>query len=134
MHDHELAMLTYVQLADIAQQKRQLLGRNKFLLLAGMAACRAGWPDVAEKCRELVLTDNRAHLIGNYASIADALRDPDFLCFEQQLQRFCPYEKAEHLLQQLGIEPGLPPNYRDVDSGTYLLELLSRPHWAENSK
>ena len=35
MPDHERAMLAYCKLAELSQEKRQLPGRDKFLVLAG---------------------------------------------------------------------------------------------------
>lgn len=72
MRDHEAAMLAYIRLAEVSLRKRQPLGHNKLLVLAAAAACRAGWPEVAQRCRELVLEHNPAHLIGKFATVADA--------------------------------------------------------------
>ena len=124
MRDHERAMLAYARLAHISQQKRQLLGRDKFLVLTGTAACRAGWPDVAQRCRELVVANNPAHLLARFADFPDALRSPDFEPLLKRLERFCGYEKAEHLLSELDINPGLPPD-EETTPGRFVLQLLS---------
>ena len=47
MQNHELAMLAFARLARISHDKHQATGRDRFLLLAGERACKAGWPDVA---------------------------------------------------------------------------------------
>ncbi len=125
MRDHEQAMLVYVQLAELSQQKRQLPGCDKFLLLAGVSACCAGWPEVARRCRELVLAHNHLHLIGKFETFADALRDPEFKPFVKRLERFCPYEKAEYLLKQLDTEAGLRRSASVPNAGQYALELLA---------
>jgi hypothetical protein len=108
MPDYEAAMLVYAKLAGMAHAKGQALGRDKFLLLAGLAACRAGWPDVAEECRTLVLRHNPRHLVSRFASLPDALRSAEFTAFDKQLTRWCPYEKAEHLLRQLNVTAQAP--------------------------
>lgn len=123
MRDHERAMLAYARLAHISQQKRQLLGRDKFLVLTGTAACRAGWPDVAQRCRELVVANNPAHLLARFESFPDALRSPDLEPLLKRLERFCGHEKAEHLLTELEIEPGLPAG-QEITPGQFVLELL----------
>ena len=130
MPNHELAMLTYVKLADLSQQKQQMLGRDKFLILAAAAACRSGWLEVADRCRGIVLTNNQRHLVGKSLSFADALRDEEFQVFLKQLERFCSYEKAEHLLRELEIEPARPES-ESINCGAYAVEILSRPHWAD---
>ena len=124
MHDHERAMLAYARLAAISQQKQQLPGRDKFLILAGAAACRAGWLDVAARCRELVLGHNPQHLLGENASFPDALRSPEFEPFLKQLRRQCGYERAEHLLGELGIDPAVPAERDQTSAGDYALGLL----------
>ena len=125
----EQAMLAYVKLASVSHQKQQMIGRDKFLLLAGATACRAGIPEVAARCRALVLSNNPAHLIGKLTTFADALRNPDFQSLLKQLERFCAYERAEHLLLGLGIEPGIPDDDEPTSSGTLAMRLLTGESW-----
>jgi hypothetical protein len=126
MADHERAMLAYVQLADVSRERQQSLGADKFLVLAGAAACRAGWPDVAERCRCLVAADNPNHLVCKFPSFADAMRSSDFQPFLKQLERLIGYERAEHLLRELDLKPQPPA---ETAVGTWCLGLLSDPHW-----
>jgi hypothetical protein len=121
--NHESAMLAYVRLADVSQRKQQLIGRDKLLVLATAAACRAGWVDVGERCRELVLEHNPAHLLGNYPTAADAVRSGDFAPLLTQLERMCGYERAEFLVSELGLEA--EPQERNQDAGQLALSLLS---------
>jgi hypothetical protein len=125
MPDHERAMLAFVRLAALSQEKQQLGGRDKFLLLTAAEALRAGWPEVAERCREMVLANNRVHLVHRYATMADAMRDEEFQTFLKQLERFCGQEKAEHLLNELDIEIDVPPARRDAGAGPFALDLLA---------
>lgn len=122
MIDHELRMCAFVQLACLSHQKRQALRRDQFFLLAGAAACRAGWLDVGARCRELLLTSNPRHMASKFPSLADALRDPDFEKLVTQQERHCPPERAELILVELGIDPrGDQP---DRSRGERMLELL----------
>ncbi len=120
-------MVAFVKLAGIAQTKHQLPQRDKFLVLAGAAACRGGWRDVGERCRSLVLANNPGHLLKRHATFSDAAADPDFQVFLQRLARFCSYERAEHYLTQLQISPGLPTSSGSLSQGDYALLLLGRP-------
>lgn len=129
MLDHEGAMVAFVKLAGIAQSKRQLLQRDKFLLLAGAAACHAGWLPVADRCRQLVLAHNPAHLIGHYETFPEALRDDSFQAYYKQLTRFCSYERAEHFLTQLAIAPGFPMANPGLSFGAYAMLLLGKSEW-----
>lgn len=115
MPDHERAMLAYAKLAEISHAKQQDQGRDKLLVLAGAAACRAGWPDVAARCRELIVASNPSHLLARFATFAEALRDDDFTTYLKARQRFCSYERAEHLLQELDID--LDASDSDVNDG-----------------
>jgi hypothetical protein len=104
MIDHELRMSAYVRLALLSHQKQQALPRDRFLLLAGCEAYRAGWPDVGRKCRELLLKSNPHHQAGRFPDLSAALRDADFEKLRSQQERHCPPERAEHLLEQLGFK------------------------------
>lgn len=53
-----------------------------------------------------MLVHNPQHMIGNYATVAEALEDSDFLHLLKQLQRRFPQEQAERMLVSLGIEQG----------------------------
>ncbi len=121
--NHESAMLAYVKLADVSQRKQQLIGRDKLLVLATAAACRAGWLEVGERCRQLVLEHNPAHLIGTFPTAADALRSADFTPLVNQLERMCNYERAEFLVTELGMEPG--SNEPNQDAGQIALAILN---------
>lgn len=122
MADHEAAMCAYVQLAVISDQKQQALHRDRFYLLAGVAACRAGWLEVAEVCRVKLLATSPAHQLKKFASLPDALRDPDFQLLVSKWERHCPFEQAEHLLMQLGLTPFA--DQPELSRGERMLQLL----------
>lgn len=105
MPDYEQAMRSYVRLARLSDEKQQPQGRDRFLLLAGQAACHAGWLEVADRCRSLVLRANSKHLLSRTASFPDALRDPDATAYFARLASFCSFEQAEHLLRGLDQWP-----------------------------
>lgn len=123
MIDHEVRMCAYVQLACLSHQKQQALPRDRFLLLAGTEACRAGWLNVAGRCRELLLASNPHHQAARFENFPAALRDDSFQQLVVQLERRYPMERAEHLLKELGFDPrGDQP---DVPRGDRMLELLT---------
>jgi hypothetical protein len=124
MRDHESAMLSYIRLADISERKHQQIGRDKLLVLAAAAACRAGWPDVADRCRHLVLKHNPAHLIGNFPTVSDALCSDDFLPHQKQHERLCGYERAEFLVHDLQLESRTPKDDNKT-AGQLALDMLS---------
>lgn len=121
MRDHEAAMSVYVQLAVISDQKKQRQVRDRFLLLAGVEACRAGWLEVAARCHQKLIESNHAHLANRHSTLADALRDPDFQKLVVHWERYCPFEKAEAMLRHLNL-PALPPT--DAPVGEAMIQLL----------
>jgi len=123
MIDHELRMCAYVQLACLSHEKQQALARDRFFLLAGCEAYRAGWPEVGQRCRELLLMSNPRHQAGHFPELAAALRDPEFQKLAAQQQRHCPPERAEHLLHQLGVDPR--GDHPDQSRGDRMRELLA---------
>lgn len=123
MHDHEAAMQVYVQLVAICDQKRQPQVRDRFLLLAGVEACRAGWLDVAECCHRRLIASNPAHQAHRFPNFADALRDADFQKLVEHWERYCPFEKAEAMLSEL--EPPATVVSPDLTLGEWMLKLLN---------
>ena len=120
MADPDLALSAYLQLAEISHTRGQWLPRNKFLILAGTAACAAGYLTIAQRCKELVSQHSPKHLLGRYESFPAALKSAEFQIYLQQLKKFCSLERAEHLLLGQGyqLEPAT-----EVDANQYLLKM-----------
>lgn len=129
MIDHDVALLAFAKLAEISKAKQQLLPCDKFLVLAGAEACRAGYPRLAARCRELVLGHNHAHLLKRFSDFPAALADADFQTFLKQLARFCPLERAELLLQQLDIDVRALAAAENANLEIAAADLLQGPVW-----
>lgn len=104
MEAEDRRMVGYAKLAALSRDRGQVAAAHRFLVLAGIAACRAGWLEVAERCREAVASENARHVVARYDSLPDALRDPDFEPFERSLNRECPWERSEHVLVELNVD------------------------------
>lgn len=126
MIDHSAAMLAFLKLAGVSQTRQQIGPRDKFLVLGGVSALKAGWPKVAERCRQLILSHNPVHQLTQYPTFADALRSAEFEQLLKPLGKFCSYERAEHLLTQLKIAPGQPRLTGSLSDGEYALLLLAK--------
>lgn len=122
MRNHEIAMLTFARLARISHETPHPLGRDRFLVLAGREACLAGWLEVAERCRSLVLAGNVHHFLSHNKSFPDSIRDESNAGYFATFDSFCSFEQAEHLLADNG-EPvsEIPP-----DAGEAAIQELSR--------
>ncbi len=103
MDVHDRRTLGYAELAALAARRGQRDGRVGFLALAGINACRAGLPEIAASCLAEILEANERHLLTNYATFGDALRDPDFEPFVRSLERKYGWERSEHVLAELGV-------------------------------
>jgi len=130
VRDAEAAMCAYAQLAWLSHEKRQALARDRFLVQAGACACEAGWPDVAEECYRLITQFAPQHQVARFTSFVDAMKSADFRQLVTALSRKCPYERAEHMLQELGIEPA--DDSPEVPRGESVRSLLRRAEWEEN--
>lgn len=102
MANPDLALSAYLRLAAISHERGQWLPRNKFLVLAGDAACREGLLTVAEHCRAVVVSNSPSHIVGRYESFPTALKSTEFQTYLKQLKKFCSVERAEHLLAGQG--------------------------------
>jgi hypothetical protein len=122
--NHEAAMLAFVKLAGLSQSRQQLGPRDKFLVLAAVAATESGCDTVAERCRQLVLEHNPGHILKKHESVALALANEAFQTYLKQARRFCSHERAEHLLTQLEIAPGIPTANSGLTASEYSLLLL----------
>lgn len=129
MRDHEAAMQVYVKLAVISDRVQQSQVCDRFLLLAAVEACRAGWPQVAARCRQRLVARNPSHLAHRHVTISDALRDAEFQQLVVRWERYCPFEKAEAMLRQL--DPPLEPQPH-ASIGERMLVLLADPDQSES--
>ena len=107
-----LAVL-YLQLVGASTRRGPTATRVRLLLLAALHASESGWTEEADTCRELVLSTSPHHLIGRFATFADAALSDEFQALVRQLQRQCPQEMADHLAtrQQVDVDIALrePP-------------------------
>ena len=95
---------TYLHLARASQQRSRPLVRDKLLVLAGAIAAERGLEQVAACCRQRVLSHNAGHMVGHYPTLSAALEDEQFQTYLRKLRRDFPLEKAEHVLDSLGIQ------------------------------
>jgi hypothetical protein len=128
---YTLAM--YLHLARASELRRRWMVRDKLLLLCAQQAHALELDALAEHCRRRILAHNSGHLIGHFASLDDAVGDEQFLALATQAERTYSGEKAEHMLQSLGIVIGRA----EATYGTpqeYLESILGpQPHFASDA-
>ncbi len=123
MSDAGYLLSIYLHLASASQRRRRPHVRDRLLLIAGAIASEMGLEDVASYCRQLVLRHNPRHLIRRWPTLGAALEQEDFRSVLKQLRRRYPQEKAERMLQMLGIELGneRAAYYSDLEYAAALL-------------
>ena len=94
----------FLHLAQASLRRRRPLVRDRMLLLAGATAANLQLNKLAHYCRQEILRHNPRHLVGRWPTFAEALIDQEFLTFIVSLRRRYPVERAERLLDTLGIE------------------------------
>lgn len=120
----ETAAGCYVQLACLSQERQQSPTRDRFLLLAAAAACRAGWAEVATDCHRLLTALAPHHQVTRFPTIADGLRDEEFAGVVAHWERYCPLERAEMLLSELGLSAD--GDVPETEQAEWLRERLRR--------
>ena len=94
----------YLHLARASGQSNQPHVRDRFLVICASMAHRLKLHTVAASCRAKVLDHNPNHGIGRCENMEEAMDSIDFLSLLKQIQRRYPLEKAETMLDNLGIE------------------------------
>ena len=94
----------YFHLARASQQRRRPHVRDRLLILGAAIAAEQGLARIAAYCRHCVLAHNPQHLFHRWPTVVDALADPEFAHFLRHLQRRYPRERAERMLDALGID------------------------------
>jgi len=96
----------YLHLAWAAARRRRPLVRDRLLVLAGVVAIRLDLPEVAAYCRQKILEHNPAHLVRRWPSLEAALQHADFQSLLQRIGRRYPRERAEQMIDSLGLVRG----------------------------
>lgn len=97
-------LAVYLHLARASQRRRRPHVRDRLLTLGAVIAAEEGLPRIAAYCRHCVLAHNPQHLLHRWPTLRDALGDPEFIHFLRHLRRRYPQEKAERMLDALGID------------------------------
>ncbi|QGJ69084.1 Hypothetical protein PBC10988_7500 [Planctomycetales bacterium 10988] len=115
----------YLNLARSSDIRNRSYVRDKFLVLAGVCASEIGLEQVAHHCRQKILDHNPGHLLRYYSSFEEAIQTERFDSYLNQLLRMYPLEKAEYMLDCLGIDPQKERRsyFSDLDYAAALLEV-----------
>jgi hypothetical protein len=104
MPDAVDSMATYLHLARASGLRRRPQVRDRLLILAAVAATKAGLPRIAAYCREDVLRHNPRHLVRRWGTVADALRDQEFQHFLVHLEKRYSAEEVDRMMKTLAID------------------------------
>lgn len=96
----------YLHLARASRRRMRPHACDRLLVLSAALAAQMGLSRISAACRARVLAHNPKHMLHRWQSLEVALQDEDFQHFLRHLQRRYPLEKAERMLDQLGIIRG----------------------------
>ncbi len=116
-------LAVYLHLASASRRRRRIHVHDRLLVVAASIAAMAHLPRIAAYCKRTILEHNPRHLIRRWDTVEEALEDPDFLHLLRSIQRRYPLEKAESLLDSLGIDRACERNtyYSDEEYAAALL-------------
>ncbi len=129
----ESELTAYLKLAMLMQKKILIPDRDRALILAGSCASLLGFESLAGFCRNLILQNNRGHMIGQYSSFKAALEASDFQVFLKQVAKRCSLEKAESILATQGLRVGPKQAECQNDFAFYCSLLEVEPDWVEEN-
>ncbi len=98
--DHDHAFQTYLRLAVVSQEKGQLQGRDRFVLLAADEAAHAGLLEFSERLRDVLLSTQPQHLLSRFDSYVTAAQSDELKLLVKQMRRLCGVEKAEAFVER----------------------------------
>jgi hypothetical protein len=101
MNSQDTLSLVFCELADWYDQRGDRCLRDRFLVLAMDAACRAGENAEAEKLRQWLFQVNPHHMLRPFASFAEAAQTPDVRTYLHELRTTYPNDVAQVLLRSL---------------------------------
>ena len=131
MKDEIDQLATFLYLANANWKMLQMSDRDRLLVLCAVQAADLGFPSIAAFCRQLVLKNNQGHMLRRWDSVEEALEDEDFHTFLKQVRRRFPVERAETMLNEMGIQLSNERNtyYTPFE---YLSSILGvEPDWLE---
>ena len=118
----ELNAIRYLRLAEWSWAKGQVQPTGRFLLLAGVASCQAGWLQLGLACGAAVQRVLPQHALRRFPDLATALRDPEFRELVHVVERQCSPERAEFLLTSLS-DPWAAPDPNTLREDDWLVRV-----------
>ena len=97
-------IVIFARLAQAFKNRLQMQDRDRALMMTGLCASMLDMEVIASFCRQLILQNNRGHMVKRFESFQEALRTEDFVTFLKQVRRKLPTEKAENFLVEFGYK------------------------------
>ncbi len=94
----------YLHLARAGGLRQQPMTRDRLLVLCSAIASEMGLTSVAAYCRQKILESNPMHMLRQWPTVAEAMEHESFLSIVRSVIRRYPPEKAELMIESLGIQ------------------------------
>lgn len=100
--DPSKELVLYARLSQAYKSRRQMQDRDRALVMSGVCASMLNMAPIAKFCRQLIMQNNRGHMMKRYESFDAALKDEDFYAFLKQVRKKIPADKVPAIVEQLG--------------------------------
>ncbi len=121
--DPSRELVIFARLSQAFKSRRMMQDRDRALVMTGVCASMMQMREIATFCHQLILQNNRGHLLKRYESFEEALTTEDFVTFLKQVRRKLPTERAETRIEELGYHCDVRrKDYDDPD--VYVAALL----------
>ena len=103
MSDSYENLLAFACLALAEQRRLNMMDRDRLLVISATIASERHLEPLAGFLRQLVLDHNAGHMLKKYATVYEAMVDPDFMHFLRTVRRRFPIERVEQKLAEHGF-------------------------------
>ena len=101
--DPSRELVIFAKLAQAFKSRLMMQDRDRALVMTGVCASMMQMKEIASFCRQLILQNNRGHMLKRYESFEEALTAEDFVTFLKQVRRKLPTERAEIQIEAISV-------------------------------
>ena len=97
-------LIIFARLSQAFKSRLMMQDRDRALIMVGVCSSMLQMHEIANFCQQLILQNNRGHMLKRYENFEEALTCEDFVTFLKQVRRKLPTERAETQLEELGYK------------------------------
>ncbi len=125
-------LIVYLRVAQAFKNRLQMSDRDRALILAATCASMLKMNSIANFCKQMVLQNNRGHMLRKYETFHDALEDPDFGVFLKQVRRKLSFVDAQAKLSAFEYFCDVRESDYETDTEYAAAVMGVDPDWLED--